>query len=508
MKRLILFLMVMLVVLPVLSQNIVSVWSSTVDYNSTQKSSQNYMIDANDVESVTYEKSGSDNLVVLYIKDGTTKQFEEYGATMSTDGRNCSMFFGNMQNLCYITKVPKYGMTWEEWNENVYYSNHEDNNYYVALAWWVPEMRVCPQRHGVCLGGKPGLTLEECDNVVEFDEEHKINETPYILVGSEKAFYYDKVHDMYDLGRLGNIDQLYNWLNLPLECGQTYYYRPFAVYSYESGGQEKEYICYGSEESFRIPKLKADFGYGTEPIVPDEVWKSFMGSHFDEKDNCKENWELLSKLFDEWLDYSQTDWTPYSLDVEFDDGIGYQIKQIPDEFYTWLMKREIVIRPTIASYRDQVMSDGEVIPLVVKRVTGVSEEWQIPNNEYLVVESSAPTINCEIQFTNLGIMPNVHYKVTIVFAPETREEMKDTHYMLPTQVRIGTPYQQFEFNGSNDVVIPATEVTTLVYNDYVSPSFDANNTLNIKTHVSATQLRTNTYSRIMHIGQIKLTPIE
>lgn len=521
MKRFILFTIAIVAILPALSQNVVKVLSDFkyLEQYGGYGYSQVYMIDANDVESVSYEDNGSGNSVVLHKKDGTTKQFEDY----------CYMDFGKIQDMYHISPAADYW--WypddDEWrnklSSRVFSYDHKDNNYYVVLA-WLGGSSLYSKRQGICFGLNPNLTLEQCDIMMEFDDEHSIidrwvsyNGNPlsgYILVGAEEAFYsyYSYGHKEYDLGRLGYTDQLYNWLNQPLECGQTYYYRPFAVYSYESGGQEKEYVCYGQEVSFRIPKLMADFGYGTKPLVPDDVWKVFAGSHFEVKYNTKDNWELLTKLFDEWQANSQFDLAAYTLVDEFDDGTGYQIKQIPDEFYTWLTKREIVIRPTVAPYVGPMTTDsnGELVSLlVVTPVTGVPEEWHVPDNEYIVVESSQKSKQCEISFTDLGIMPNVHYKVTIVFAPETREEMQGTDYMLSTRVNIGTPYQQFEFNGSNRVDIPATEVTTLVYDDYVSPYFDAdNNTLKIRTDVSAADRSRKIRSRILHIGQIKLTPIE
>ena len=128
---------------------------------------------------------------------------------------------------------------------------------------------------------------------------------------------------------------------------------------------------YGTERSFRVPRLMADFGYANPARFSDEAVDAFA-KHFPEG-VTPPTWEQMKPLWNQWLsteEAKQIDLSPYISSESFDDGMGYHITHIPDEFYTWMINREIVIDP----------------------MDGLFEVSTYNNSQTLLTEPSVPTL--------------------------------------------------------------------------------------------------------------------
>ena len=344
-----------------------------------------------------------------------------------------------------------------------------------------------------------------CENNLD---EYRYPGCHYMVIGEKWEKYMDIPINMANKKTYIYIDdENSNRLIIPLELGQTYYYRTFAECQVERNGQKETTVMYGTERSFRVPRLMADFGYANPAKFSDEAVDAFA-KHFPE-DVTPPTWEQMKSLWNQWLlteEAKQIDLSPYIASESFDDGMGYHITHIPDEFYTWMINREIVIDPMdgifeVSSYNnyETMSAEPSVKPLWV---SDVDASWGVPNNRYVRFEPQRATMNHSVTYRCDEVVAGVPYDVIIVFAPETVESSQ-----IPTKINVNA---NAVGSASSDKLVSKLEVpadkttTSQVAEKYRITSMGMD--LIIETNVSSAEVRRNMFNRIMRIANIRLIP--
>ena len=149
---------------------------------------------------------------------------------------------------------------------------------------------------------------------------------------------------------------------------------------------------------------------------------------------------------------------------------------------------------------------GDAYAAQMSQIVNVDPKWGVPDNKYALFTPITNAVNPYVVYRSNEVIPGVHYKLELNFAPETRFENTDStaNYFLPTLVRV------IDVNNKNAVLvksqeIPATQLTSLVIDDFSTTNMECD--LKIETRVSSTQLNKNQYNRIMRIAKMRLTPV-
>jgi len=131
-------------------------------------------------------------------------------------------------------------------------------------------------------------------------------------------------------------------------------------------------------------------------------------------------------------------------------------------------------------------------------VDDVEVSWGIPNNSYACFTPTMTTSNYSVSYHSDEVIAGEQYKLQIVFAPETREEMSQ----LPCKVRIKNRSGEKDEILVKDMIVSGTEVTTFEADDIVVP--ENHFEVAIETNVSNALIRKNEYNRILRIAAIRL----
>lgn len=451
--------------------------------------------------------------IVLHMKDGTTRRFPngqretthirfyDYVPT-DIEGRYMGDVFDYTEHANgYIT----------EWNVNSVW--HIENQYAVGLFWKDDFPQVFNVSHGLCLGTKPDLSIDNCEQKaystdVQIKEDYRSTYTysfsreypscHYMIIGQKMA--KDMMMDARKNFWLA--DTVNNRINVYLEPGQTYYYRTFA----EGLVAGKTEVFYGKERSFRVPRVMADFGYYPYVRGTDEAVAAF-NAHFP--DGNVITWDDMEKFWNLWRasdEGKQIDLTADITTETFDDGTGYRLNRIPDEFYEWITQREVVIdafdglvdvSKVIDSYHQEVET------VTRDCVDNVDVNWNVPGGKYIRFRPVINTINHDVTYSSNEVAPGIRYKLVLNFAPETEYDVTDTemaNQLLPTIVNV--------YANGNRIVdrkeIPTTEPTAIVIDDFspVGMTLD----LKYETRVTNAQVRSGKYNRTMRIAEARLIP--
>ena len=333
----------------------------------------------------------------------------------------------------------------------------------------------------VCLGSSSGLSVENCDMIGDFYGDE-------CWIGD----YYNKLRPRWY--------SLEHGIRMELEYGKTYYYRYFIKIPIEGHGDA---VFYGPEYSFHIPKVMDDAGYYPEPMLTDVA----ISAAFPEPLKAPSK-ERIDSWWKEWRATEGGQKTDLSADVttaEFDDGTGYRVNRLPDEFYVWLASREIVLN----------LLEGEASSTTTPTlVSDVPSVWDLPRNSYVQFECQNNSVNAQVNWYP-ELIPGVPYKFQITFAPETQLENNDENVLafLPTRVRIYLP----DGKGSNnrltneDFEIPATEVATFsadsVATQYFVPAHKDRMYVSVRSVVKNSEVRNKRFNRIIRIADIRFTPM-
>ena len=447
--------------------------------------------------------SVAQNVTILHMKDGTTRRFPN--GTKETTSIRFYEYAPSETDTPHFTTTHDNGYQ-ATWDVNQVWTI--DGKYVVGLFWQTDIPQNFEARHGVCLGTKPGVTVDNCDHKTYATDLDGYPGCHYMVIGERWKKYMEMtINVAHKEPRFYIYDEENNRLITPLELGQTYYYRTFAECQVEENGQQETAVLYGTEQSFHVPKLMADFGYANPARFSFGAVDTFA-EHFPEG-VTPPTWEQMESLWNLWLtteEARQIDLSPYISSETFDDGIGYCINRIPDEFYTWMINREIVIDPMdgifeVSTYEnyETMLAEPSVKP---QWVSNVDASWGVPNNRYVRFEPQKTTMNHRVTYRSDEVVAGVPYDVIIVFAPETVESSQ-----IPTKIDVNA---NAVGSASSDKLVSKLEVpadkttTSQVAEKYRITSMGMD--LIIKTNALSSELSRNRFNRIMRIAEIRLLP--
>ena len=440
------------------------------------------------------------DVTILHMKDGTTRRFTN-GSKETTSIR----FYEYEPE----TDTPHFTMTHDTGYQSTWDVNQVwtiDGKYVVGLFWQNDIPDNFQARHGVCLGTKPGLTIDDCDHKTYATDLDGYPGCHYMVIGEKWKKYMEMtINVAHKESSFFIYDENHNRLIIPLELGKTYYYRTFAECLVERNGQQETTVMYGTEQSFKVPRLMNDFGYANPARFSNEAVEAFA-KHFPEGVTTP-TWEQMKSLWNLWLSTEEAKQIDLSISSEsFDDGMGYCITHIPDEFYTWMINREIVIDPMdgifkVSTYEnyETMLAEPSVKPLWV---SNVDASWGVPNNRYVRFEPQRTTMNHSVTYRSDEVVAGVPYDVFIVFAPETVESSQ-----IPTKINVNANAvgSQSSNQLASKLEVPANETTTIqLAKNYQITSMGMD--LIIMTNVSSREFTLNKFNRIMRIADIRLIP--
>ena len=410
-----------------------------------------------------------------------------------------------------------------EWNVNQVC--RIDGEYVVGLFWEDNVPSNFKANHGVLFGTTPGLTLDNCQEKQYAESKYvrfKNSSGSLFIVANEHTHYMwigNKIKSpmlmSIDEQRFESYDTIANFIRTPLEIDHTYYYRTFSEGKALVGGEEQTVVFYGEERSFRVPRIMADFAYYPYPCATDEALATFAAAHLPDS-IAVPTWKQWEPLWNLWRATDEGKNYDLSADItteEFDDGTGYRLNRIPDEFYTWIANREIVIDPfnvaEITRGFDSTIKDSVNIANP-NYIENVDEKWGVPGGKYVRFEPVIFTVNYSVNYRNDEVVPGVRYKLQLNFAPETDEESEV--YMLPTKLRVysisGDKSDEIDLPGKEakgGVTIPTTESTTIEMDNFSTTAVGLD--LRYQTAVSNAEIRRGQFNRILRIAEMRLTPM-
>lgn len=533
MKRSFLLLIVILVLLPVSAQEFAVLESSAEGDNHVQ-----IPVLVDDIDRIASEKDSEANEVVtIYLKDGSVCR------ALSKDTKTGMNFFKYVPYDMPITTTTEhlndYQLTW-----NVSGVGKQDGFYSVGVTWYQMDFAYMQnEHHGICIGTSPNLTVENSEHVLYVDDraEHAYNHkydslAHYMFIGPRVSLphslsflksrktpmgdwrFGEKAYSLSispkDAAYLGDIPMgSDNWLDMPLEYGKTYYYRPFSQGDVMQQGEMKPMVFYDVEKSFRVPYVMEDAGYDGFSFPTEEACVAFS-AHFSDSVTAPA-WEQLEPLWQEWqltAEAKQVDLSVAGKSFTFDNGTIYKLDRIPDEFYSWLTHREIVIDAFggIAKIAKTKDSKGDLIETSTANVVYPDESLQVPGGKYVRFEPVVASKNIEVTYRSREVIPGIRYKLQISFAPE---EDETAEMRLPTKVSVySLPMSDEEVSSSDEKQlfknqeIPATIVTTLESDNVSTQAMGID--IRIATNITNSEYRYKTYNRILRIAEIRLIPVD
>ena len=464
------------------------------------------------------------DVTVLHMKNGTTKRY--------TNGLKESIYIDFYEHTSGKTFSPDYTTTHENgYNVNwgVNYVTQLNGDYIVGLYWEDNVPVNFHAKHGICFGTEAGLTVDNCKKKVYATDaqvsvrgninsmgniSQAINDhTHYMWIGPWKekylAMYLDNI-------TLVTTDTLENYITTHLEKGQTYYYRFFSEGQVIEDGQQKTVVFYDDERSFRVPRVMDDFEYYPYPQGSKAAMAGFAAAHFEGV--TAPTWKQIEPLWNKWRTTDEGKNIDLSADItteQFDDGTGYRLNRIPDEFYTWMANREIVIDPfdvaEISKIYDAILKDS-FETWTPYFVTDVDDKWEVPGGKYVRFDQNTPTLNHFVTYRSNEVVAGMRYKLQLNFAPET-DSLATVFERLPTKIRVYTVNRE-ELNqislptddSKNTTTIPSTEVTTIEVENFSTENMGLN--LRIQTHVSNIEQRKALFERTLRIAEIRLIPMK
>ena len=460
------------------------------------------------------------DVTILHMKDGTTKRY-----TNGAKGATSIQFFDYAPAKTY---APDYTSKHEndyvaDWNVNQVC--RIDGEYVVGLFWEDNVPSNFKANHGVLFGTTPGLTLDNCQEKQYAESKYvrfKNSSGSLFIVANEHTHYMwigNKIKSpmlmSIDEQRFESYDTIANFIRTPLEIDHTYYYRTFSEGKALVGGEEQTVVFYGEERSFRVPRIMADYVYYPYLRATDKALATFAAAHLPDS-IAVPTWKQWEPLWNLWRATDEGKNYDLSADIttdEFDDGTGYRLNRIPDEFYTWIANREIVIDPfnvlEIPRVYDSTVKDS-VYTMTLSYIENVDEKWGIPGGKYIRFEPLITTMNQSITYRSKEVVPGVRYKLQMNLAPETGEESEV--YMLPTKLRVysisGDKSDEIDLPGKEakgGVTIPTTETTTIEMDNFSTTAVGLD--LRYQTAVSNAEIRRGQFNRILRIAEMRLTPM-
>ena len=459
------------------------------------------------------------DVTTLHMKDGTTKRYLN-----GAKGATSIQFFDYAPAKTY---APDYTSKHEnnyvaEWNVNQVCQI--DGEYVVGLFWEDNLPSNFKAISGVLFGTAPGLTLDNCQvKKYATDAYVQYRYSGYLSVVTDEHTHYMWIGSKIKKSMCMNIDgknfissdTIANFIRTPLEVDHTYYYRTFSEGKALVDGEEQTVVFYGEERSFRVPRIMADYVYYPYLRATDKALAAFAAAHLPDT-IAVPTWKQWEPLWNLWRATDEGKNYDLSADITteiFDDGTGYRLNRIPDEFYTWIANREIVIDPfdvlEIPRVYDSTTKDS-VYTMTLSYIENVDEKWGIPGGKYIRFEPLITTMNQSITYRSKEVVPGVRYKLQMNLAPETGEE--SAVYMLPTKLRVysisGDKTDEIDLPGKEEkggVTIPTTQTTTIEMDNFSTTAVGLD--LRYQTAVTNKEIRYKTFNRILRIAEMRLTPM-
>lgn len=466
-----------------------------------------------------FASAAAQDVTILHMKDGTTKRY-----TNGAKGATSIQFFDYAPAKTY---APDYTSKHEndyvaEWNVNQVCQI--DGEYVVGLFWEDNLPSNFKAISGVLFGTAPGLTLDNCqEKMYATDAYVQYRYSGYLSVVTDEHTHYMWIGNKIkkpmlmsiDEQRFESYDTIANFIRTPLEVDHTYYYRTFSEGKALVDGEEQTVVFYGEERSFRVPRIMADFAYYPYLRATDKALATFAAAHLPDS-IAVPTWKQWEPLWNLWRATDEGKNYDFSADItteKFDDGTGYRLNRIPDEFYTWIANREIVIDPfdvlEIPRVYDSTTKDS-VYTMTLSYIENVDEKWGIPGGKYIRFEPLITTMNQSITYRSKEVVPGVRYKLQMNLAPETGEE--SAVYMLPTKLRVysisGDKTDEIDLPGKEEkggVTIPTTQTTTIEMDNFSTTAVGLD--LRYQTAVTNKEIRYKTFNRILRIAEMRLTPM-
>lgn len=466
-----------------------------------------------------FASAAAQDVTILHMKDGTTKRY-----TNGAKGATSIQFFDYAPAKTY---APDYTSKHEnnyvaEWNVNQVCQI--DGEYVVGLFWEDNLPSNFKAISGVLFGTAPGLTLDNCqEKKYATDAYVHYRYSGYLSVVINEHTHYMWIGNKIkkpmlmsiDEQRFESYDTIANFIRTPLEVDHTYYYRTFSEGKALVDGEEQTVVFYGEERSFRVPRIMADYVYYPYLRATDKALATFAAAHLPDS-IAVPTWKQWEPLWNLWRATDEGKNYDLSADItteEFDDGTGYRLNRIPDEFYTWIANREIVIDPfnvlEIPRVYDSTVKDS-VYTMILSYIENVDEKWGIPGGKYIRFEPLITTMNQSITYRSKEVVPGVRYKLQMNLAPETGEESEV--YMLPTKLRVysisGDKSDEIDLPGKEakgGVTIPTTETTTIEMVNFSTTAVGLD--LRYQTAVTNVEIRKKLFNRILRIAEMRLTPM-
>lgn len=459
------------------------------------------------------------DVTILHMKDGTTKRYSN-----GVKGATSIQFFDYAPAKTY---APDYTSKHEnnyvaEWNVNQVCQI--DGEYVVGLFWEDNLPSNFKAISGVLFGTAPGLTLDNCqEKKYATDAYVQYRYSGYLSVVTDEHTHYMWIGSKIKKSMCMNIDgrnfissdTIANFIRTPLEVDHTYYYRTFSEGKALVDGEEQTVVFYGEERSFRVPRIMADYVYYPYLRATDKALATFAAAHLPDS-IAVPTWKQWEPLWNLWRATDEGKNYDLSADItteEFDDGTGYRLNRIPDEFYTWIANREIVIDPfnvlEIPRVYDSTVKDS-VYTMILSYIENVDEKWGVPGGKYVRFEPLITTMNQSVTYRSREVVPGVRYKLQMNLAPETGEESEV--YKLPTKLRVysisGDKSDEIDLPGKEakgGVTIPTTETTTIEMDNFSTTAVGLD--LRYQTAVTNVEIRKKLFNRILRIAEMRLTPM-
>ena len=309
-----------------------------------------------------------------------------------------------------------------------------------------------------------------------------------------------------------------------LEYGATYYLCPYVRFS---NGE----VMYGSELSFKTvltmesacqyeedmaewSVLNGEKGLALNTHALMQVYNAYAADY----GNLNKSRTALSTIMSSYL--GSRDWSALKSNartIQCTDGTLYVVNDVSKEFIDGFHNLFLAPSQVLSPDLDDVSFDEAFTNQTTTDVQYISCEskWNVPDNHYLMASPLQNLKNTEMTVdVPFYLLAGKPYKIEILFAPVAETDALD----LPSKLRFSwyaakpdgsvpaesKPTSVFMNESSKDFVIPNSGNCESLVLDYTPDYIAVTNKLKIESHVLSSQA--STYSKVIRIAQIKISP--
>lgn len=311
-----------------------------------------------------------------------------------------------------------------------------------------------------------------------------------------------------------------------LEYGATYYLCPYVRFS---NGE----VMYGSELSFKTVLTMESACQYEEDMAEWSVLNGEKGlalnthalmqvynAYAEDYGNLNKSRTALSTIMSSYL--GSRDWSALKNNartMQCADGTLYVVNDVGKEFIDGFHNLFVTTPQVFSPDLDDVYFDNEEVftnPATTDvQYISCESKWNVPNNHYLM---ASPLNNNRNTVMTVNI-PNIlltskTYQIEILFAPVAEVDAQD----LPSRLRFqwfstaeadalpneNQPAKIFKNGTSQNFEIENTGKCETVVLEYTPDNIDVHNWLRIQSYALMSQA--STYSKVIRIAQIKISP--